>query len=413
MTKNTKGERNILKESLSYVGKLFSIALLVLLVLICVFLVFYLISYRAAERDGVPPRFSLFTIISPSMEPSIRVYDVIVNRRIENPSTIQVGDVITFISTSSISRDMVVTHRVIDIREVDGEYEFVTKGDNNPAADSDTAKADNLIGRTLFRIPQLGRVQFFIGNIGGWIAIVVIPAMLIIIYDIIRLSKIYKAKKRSDNLKKGETDLEELNKQAEDKKIEESIQNITRNAAEILPEEQITSVPMPITEETEPLLEETQEIIPEVPVEITLTEVNEEDSLENIIEEPIVEERVSTASEEFGLNEQMLNEAIEKMKATYIPETLIEAEVSEDIILPEIVEENNYQTYGDEEAYIEAPVDEVIMVANEVDSESLVQSREEPVQDKSNNRNHRRNRNHRGRNHRRRKTKSNNNADNS
>ena len=116
------------------------------------------------DSEEVLPTFSFFTIISPSMAPTINVYDVIINRRVDDPGAIEIGDIITFISTSSISRNMIVTHRVIEIQVNDGKYEFITQGDNNPAPDSSPALAENIIGKTVFRIPQLGRIQFFLSS---------------------------------------------------------------------------------------------------------------------------------------------------------------------------------------------------------------------------------------------------------
>ena len=58
-----------------------------ILVLIIGFLVYYLIAANAYAVKGekYEPKFSLYTIVSPSMEPKIKVYDVVVNTRIDNP----------------------------------------------------------------------------------------------------------------------------------------------------------------------------------------------------------------------------------------------------------------------------------------------------------------------------------------
>ena len=95
---------------------------------------------------------------------------------------------------------MTVTHRIIDIRQVNGEYEYVTKGDNNPTSDSDTAKYANVIGRVYMRIPQLGRVQFFLATRMGWFIVVLLPAMGGIIYDLIKLAKLIYSKKSADKI---------------------------------------------------------------------------------------------------------------------------------------------------------------------------------------------------------------------
>ena len=91
--------------------------LFALLILIIGFLVYYLVctNIYASRGESYEPFFSLYTIVSPSMEPNINVYDVILNVKIKESQDIKVGDVITFISTSNISDGMTVTHRVTSI----------------------------------------------------------------------------------------------------------------------------------------------------------------------------------------------------------------------------------------------------------------------------------------------------------
>lgn len=209
---------------LNYIGKILSYACIVLLVLIGIFLVYYVISIQKAKKDpNFKPTVSLYTIISGSMEPTIHVYDVVLNQAVNNPEEIKVGDVITFISTSSISEGLTVTHRVQDIKIINGEYEFVTKGDYNPAPDSSTAKYGNVIGRVIFKIPQLGRVQFFVASKIGWFFVVLLPAMGVIIYDVLKLFKLLGTKNTFTKIKG-----KNKNKN-NDIKVDKAIDNIKKN----------------------------------------------------------------------------------------------------------------------------------------------------------------------------------------
>lgn len=209
---------------LNYIGKILSYACIVLLVLIGIFLVYYVISIQKAKKDpNFKPTVSLYTIISGSMEPTIHVYDVVLNQAVNNPEEIKVGDVITFISTSSISEGLTVTHRVQDIKIINGEYEFVTKGDYNPAPDSSTAKYGNVIGKVIFKIPQLGRVQFFVASKIGWFFVVLLPAMGVIIYDVLKLFKLLGTKNTFTKIKG-----KNKNKN-NDIKVDKAIDNIKKN----------------------------------------------------------------------------------------------------------------------------------------------------------------------------------------
>lgn len=190
-----------IKNVLNYIGKILSYASIVLLVIIGAFLVYYLFTVQKYKNNPeFKPEVSLYTIISGSMEPAIHVYDVVVNVAVKSPEDIKVGDVITFVSTSSISKGLTVTHRVQDIKIVNGNYEYVTKGDYNPVADSSTAKYENVLGKVAFKIPQLGRVQFIVASKAGWFLVVLLPAMGVIIYDVIKLIKLLGAKATTDKV---------------------------------------------------------------------------------------------------------------------------------------------------------------------------------------------------------------------
>lgn len=214
---------------LNYIGKVLSSALLVILVLIGIFLVYYLISAKKLSTNpDYQPKISLYTIISGSMEPNIRVYDVVIDLTVSDPSQIKIGDVITFKSTSGISKGLIVTHRVVDIKLVNGKYEFVTKGDWNATIDSDTAKFENIIGKVILRIPQLGRLQFFLASKMGWFIVVLLPAMGVIVYDVIKVIRLVSAKNKALNIS---GDDEYKNKKVIDnnKEINETLEKIRKN----------------------------------------------------------------------------------------------------------------------------------------------------------------------------------------
>lgn len=235
MSESAKQRYKKIAKAFDYVGKIISSALLVILVLVGIFLVYYLVSAKKLSTDpNYEPRLSLFTIVSGSMEPNIKVYDVVLDSSVSDPASIKVGDVITFKSTASISRDLTVTHRVVDIKLVNGKYEYVTKGDWNPAIDSDTAKFENVIGKVILRFPQLGRVQFFLSTRMGWFLVVLLPAMGVIVYDIIKLIKLLATKKTAEKIpddKNGDGELSAKEKIAleTNKELNETLEKIKKN----------------------------------------------------------------------------------------------------------------------------------------------------------------------------------------
>lgn len=227
------------KSVFKLIANILSWTALAILLLIAAFLLYLTITSKIYAAKGVKyePKFSLYTIISASMEPNLRVYDIIVDQRVDSVNDIKIGDIITFISTSSISSNKVVTHRVIDIIiDENGNYQYKTKGDNNISPDSAYAEYNNIIGKVLFKIPQLGRVQFFLANQGGWLIVVVIPALIIIVKDIMKIFKLSKVNKKAETVVEvaKEENEEEKKKQREEeeerkKRLKERLKNKNNN----------------------------------------------------------------------------------------------------------------------------------------------------------------------------------------
>ena len=190
---NKRERRKIFKNRINKAMKLLSYAIIVVLIFLGLFFTYYFLSLKAYEKNPTVniPRFGLYTIISPSMDPTIKVYDVVVDLNVFNQNNIKKGDIITFVSNSNVSKGLTVTHRVIDIVEnEDGTKSYLTKGDNNLKTDQAMVNFNDIIGKVLFKIPQLGRLQFLIANKFGWLLVILIPALGVIIYDFIKLFKL-------------------------------------------------------------------------------------------------------------------------------------------------------------------------------------------------------------------------------
>lgn len=187
---------NSITQIIKFIMGILSWVVLVLLVLIAAFLLYYFVSVKIYANKGEEfrPVISLYTILTESMVPNINPKDVIIDVTVKDPDDIQVGDVITFVSSASLTKGMTITHRVVDIKEENGEKVYYTKGDANLSPDGAPAKFSNVLGKVLFRIPKLGLLQYFLATKGGWLIIVVIPALVIIISDILKLFRLQMAK---------------------------------------------------------------------------------------------------------------------------------------------------------------------------------------------------------------------------
>ena len=207
-----------ISSKIKFVSGILSWVILVILVIIAMFLLYYFVAAKIYAQKGeqYKPAFALYTILSPSMVPNIKVYDVIVDVNVKSPTDIKEGDIITFISTSSMTKGMTITHRVVKVNEENGEFSYVTKGDANLSPAPSAAPYNSVQGKVLFHIPQLGRVQEFLGTQGGWLLVVVLPALYVIISDIFKIVRLKTVKEEVNSYEnkvsmENEREIEEKN----------------------------------------------------------------------------------------------------------------------------------------------------------------------------------------------------------
>jgi len=93
-----------------------------------------------------------------SMEPAFSPGDLVVTRPAALKD-IEVGDAILFREPLA-EEEARICHRVIDIKEIDGQLFFQTKGDANENPDSDLVSSQNFIGKTIFYIPNVGYISY-------------------------------------------------------------------------------------------------------------------------------------------------------------------------------------------------------------------------------------------------------------
>lgn len=215
------------KVVLSKVMNFLSYICLVILFFIAAFLLYFIISNQLAKTTGSKPLISLYTIVSPSMEPTIMVYDVIIDTRVTKDEDLKIGDIITFYSNTIDTGGYTVTHRIEDIYESNGIKYYTTKGDNNIDADSGIITIDNIVGKCRFIIPSIGKMQMFITSRAGWILIILIPALGIIIIDIKKLIKIFRIKEQIEDIPQIK-EVELIREKEENKKLRAVVEEANR-----------------------------------------------------------------------------------------------------------------------------------------------------------------------------------------
>ena len=179
-----------------FITRAFLIAVLLVISFSCFILVCYLGDYFINSKSGksTSPLFGAYVIVSKSMVPTINVGDAIVIKRIDNDNY-RIGDIITFTSSSVNYNGLAVTHRVVNKEQYDNnESLYTTKGDNNLLVDAALVKTEDIHGKVLFKVPSVGFTQSFFKKPVNFLFCFLIPTMLFIIYELIKINSLLRQK---------------------------------------------------------------------------------------------------------------------------------------------------------------------------------------------------------------------------
>lgn len=176
---------------LTILGTVLCIILVPILVINCT-----LIAKSYLNKDEVPSvgGYMPLIVLTDSMYPTIESGDLIICHT-EDAEDIVVGDIISFFDPAG-NGTSIVTHRVLEITEQDGQIAFKTKGDGNNVEDQMLVPAENLVSVYQTRIPGAGNVAMFMQTTPGLIVCVVLPLCLLVGYDFVRRNKYEKSQKQ-------------------------------------------------------------------------------------------------------------------------------------------------------------------------------------------------------------------------
>lgn len=98
-------------------------------IIVCCFLMKTWIDVMNAKANGEVPTvlgYQIYEVQTGSMDPTLPVKSLILSKKVDAPTDLSIGDIITFINSDGIT----VTHRIIDVVHTDGQIGYQTKGDN-------------------------------------------------------------------------------------------------------------------------------------------------------------------------------------------------------------------------------------------------------------------------------------------
>lgn len=155
--------------------------LLIACILLCGILLLQMIRGEKPSLFG----YRVLHIVTGSMEPTYQVGGNVVIKAVD-PATLEVGDVITFLSRDAQIYGQANTHRIAEIiQEDNGTLLFVTKGDANPREDILRVPASDIYGKVVFYTNASKWFSLFFDFIhtrAGFVTVIVLPVMLAIYF---------------------------------------------------------------------------------------------------------------------------------------------------------------------------------------------------------------------------------------
>ncbi len=166
--KKPKPDSKILK-ILILIKNIFFAVILTLFAAILVVTMISRVSGKAPSLMG----YSVYRISSGSMEPTLKVGEVILSKSCD-PESIAVGDIVTYEGQRGEFKDKIVTHRVErGPYSQSGERYIVTKGDNNPASDS-PVNVNDILGKMECKLGAVSALYDFFVTPWGLISIILL-----------------------------------------------------------------------------------------------------------------------------------------------------------------------------------------------------------------------------------------------
>lgn len=193
-----------------------AISIIVILILIPILLISIVILVDSHTHPNEVPSFfgwKPFIVLSGSMETQISAGDIVVVKEIDK-NELKKGDIIAF-----KDGNIVITHRIDEVTEIDGKTQYITKGDNNNTQDIGYVSPEQIEGVFKFKVSRLGNLAMFIQTPLGMIVCLSIPIIIIILLQ------------TADSKKEKEELISKLNKQS---KMEEEIEKLKKQNEELM-----------------------------------------------------------------------------------------------------------------------------------------------------------------------------------
>ena len=195
----------IVKKALGVVTKVLTWILIVATVSMMVFTIFSTLTFDKNDRNLFGIRF--YIVLTDSMSPSennkndkvhFNAGDIVLIKNVKDPTTLQPGDVIAFVSQNEVSFGETVTHMIRERRETtDGKLiGYVTYGTNTGTNDQTIVQPEYVLGQYTGKLPGVGNFFAFLKTTPGYIVCILVPFLLLILYQGVNTVRLFKRYRR-------------------------------------------------------------------------------------------------------------------------------------------------------------------------------------------------------------------------
>lgn len=168
--------------------------------------------------------YKFFIVLSDSMSATdFSAGDMVVSKKVD-PTTLKVGDIITFQSENSDNYGEIITHKIRSVtKDAEGKPGFITYGTTTDTDDETIVSASLVLGQYKFHIAKLGTFFNFLKSTPGYFICIFVPFMILILMVGLRSLNLFRRYKKEQ---KAMLDKEKLEIAEEKAKNEELMKQL-------------------------------------------------------------------------------------------------------------------------------------------------------------------------------------------
>jgi signal peptidase len=172
----------VLSQKQKTIAKYVTLALQVAIIIAAIiFSVFTIMSTnKKAGELTFTGNTALLPVKTDSMEPAIKVGDLVIAKKIKNIDELKSGDVITF-STVINGKKAINTHRIKEIKTIGDSKVFVTRGDKAPLASEEEVYAKDVLALSNKKIGGIGKAIFWLQTPLNFFLVIMLPLILLLV----------------------------------------------------------------------------------------------------------------------------------------------------------------------------------------------------------------------------------------